>query len=357
MEPTTDNGKQCLTQVIYRAVGWVAGTYQPSKKDVHQGIFVTEDGLSVPAQMTWQLRGRLKNRHPNYATQPDFFSQSFRWTVYPKSDPLRFDLMGMKQLSPEPTSEPGLDDFRVVGEIKSVDAERVDVRIQRNQQPRWGGKKASFNLTLAGSLPEIALGQIWELNVRRVGEKLILVDGQPYQPSAEDLAWLEQQQRRATIHPRLPAPVLKQQPPAQMEGDTTIAAPKSPAVPSELEATEPSDVTQAFKSADTQTTTGKMEVVVKLNQFPDEVKTVDKGWKEFSVDTGDCLVTITLKPKAFAALEQAQQSYPSWVAAVSGLMGESTATGFRLNHLPSRCLNVRLRIRILNQSQLRRLIT
>lgn len=73
-----------------------------------------------------------------------------------------------------------------------------------------------------------------------------------------------------------------------------------------------------------------MEVVVKLNQFPDEVKTLDKGWKEFEVDTGDRLVKITVKPKAIALLEQAQQSYPSWVAAISGLMGESTATGFRL---------------------------
>ena len=73
-----------------------------------------------------------------------------------------------------------------------------------------------------------------------------------------------------------------------------------------------------------------MEVVVKLNQFPDDVKTVAQGWKEFEVDTGDCMVTISVKPKAFAALEQAQQAYPSWVAAISGLMGESTAAGFKL---------------------------
>lgn len=42
------------------------------------------------------------------------------------------------------------------------------------------------------------------------------------------------------------------------------------------------------------------------------------------------IVLISVKPKAFAALEQAQQAYPSWVAAISGLMGESTAAGFRL---------------------------
>ena len=60
-----------------------------------------------------------------------------------------------------------------------------------------------------------------------------------------------------------------------------------------------------------------MEVVVKLNQFPSDVKTVDKGWKEFEVDADGCIVTITVKPKMFAALEQAQQTYPSWVAALN----------------------------------------
>jgi hypothetical protein len=74
-----------------------------------------------------------------------------------------------------------------------------------------------------------------------------------------------------------------------------------------------------------------MEVVVKLNQFPDDVKTVDKGWKEFEVDADGCIITITVKPKMFAALEQAQQSYPLWIAAISGQIGEMTATGFRLS--------------------------
>ena len=82
--------------VIYRAVGWVAGTYQPSEDDVHQGIFITDDGLSVPAQLTWQLRGRLKHKNPEYATQPNFFTQPYRWIVYPKTEPMRFDLTAMK---------------------------------------------------------------------------------------------------------------------------------------------------------------------------------------------------------------------------------------------------------------------
>lgn len=257
-----DHKPKSLPQVIYRAVGWVAGTYQPSDEDVHQGIFSTEDGLSVPAQMTWQLRGRLKHRNPDYTTQPDFFTQSFQWTVYPKTDPLQFELTGMKQLSPDLPNGQGIDEFCVVGEVKLIAPDVVDVRIQSNQGSRRGGKKASFNLTLTGSLPETALGQVWELKVRRIGEKLTVVDGQPYEPSAADLVWLEQQQRQAAIQSNLPAPILKQQPKAQSQLDTTIAAPQSHAVTPELEVKYAPDVSLlASKNADIQTIRGKIEVV------------------------------------------------------------------------------------------------
>jgi hypothetical protein len=144
--------------------------------------------------------------------------------------------------------------------------------------------------------------------------------------------WLEQQ-RQAAIHvSSLSAPILKQQHKAQSQEDTTIAASKSSAVAPAIEESieTPDVVPQALPSTDAHLTTGKMEVVVKLNQFPDDVRTVAQGWKEFEVDTGDCIVAITVKPKAFAALEQAQQTYSSWVAAISGVMGESTAAGFRL---------------------------
>lgn len=313
--------KSTNNAVIYHAVGRVAGTYQPSEDDVHQGIFVTSDGLSVPAQLTWHLRGRLKDQKPEYATQPDFFAQPYRWIVYPKTDPLQFDLKAMKPLESDLTngSESKLDEFRVVGEIKSSEGGLVNVLLQRNQSPRQRRKKGSFNLTLVGSISDEAIGQIWELKVRRDGQKLIVVDGQ----------------RQAAIHvSSLSAPILKQQHKAESQEDTTIAAPKTPAVaPAIEESIETPDVVpvpQALPSAAPHPTTGKMEVVVKLNQFPDDVRTVAQGWKEFEVDTGDCMVTITVKPKAFAALEQAQQTYPSWVAAISGLMGESTAAGFRL---------------------------
>ena len=131
---------------------------------------------------------------------------------------------------------------------------------------------------MAGSLSDEAIGQIWELKVRRDGENLTIVAGQLYQPSAEDLVWLEQQRQVAIHVSSLSAPILKQQPPTQIEEDTTIAALKSPAVTPELEFIETPDVVpQVLPTADSHSTMGKMEVVVKLNQFPDDVKTVDNG--------------------------------------------------------------------------------
>jgi type IV secretory pathway VirB10-like protein len=116
----------------------------------------------------------------------------------------------------------------------------------------------------------------------------------------------------------LPSPIIKPKPSGQTSVqeqvdeppvDATNAPPNSPAVPSIPEAKEEApDLPPASPNADISPTAGKMEVVVKINQFPSDVKTVDKGWKEFEVDADGCIITITVKPKMFAALEQAQQT-------------------------------------------------
>ncbi len=185
-------------QVIYRAVGWVAGTYKPSEAKFYQGVLVTEDGLTIPSELTRQLRSRLKKEHAGYASDPDFFKEPFRWTVYPRTDPVEFHLVAMRPLTPVPADAPGLDSFRVVGLIKSCSDGVATVRIQRNQEPpqRWKhhNEWKPIVLTLEGSVvPPEALGQIWDLEVQRSGERLLVKAGRPYEPSAEDLAWLEKQ--------------------------------------------------------------------------------------------------------------------------------------------------------------------
>jgi hypothetical protein len=76
---------------------------------------------------------------------------------------------------------------------------------------------------------------------------------------------------------------------------------------------------------------GKLELTIKLNQFPDPVATGQNGWKEFRVDCGPGReVTVTLRPKLFAKLEAAQAAGTPWVAALAGQLGPRTPTGFAL---------------------------
>jgi len=78
-------------------------------------------------------------------------------------------------------------------------------------------------------------------------------------------------------------------------------------------------------------TQGKLELTIKINEFPANVQTLDNGSKQFDIDTGEQIVTVTLKPKVFKKLEQAQENYPQWVAAIAGQMGDKTDLGFVLN--------------------------
>ena len=77
-------------------------------------------------------------------------------------------------------------------------------------------------------------------------------------------------------------------------------------------------------------TPGKLELTIKINEFPVDVQTVENGCKQFDIDTGEQIVTVSLKPKIFKKLEQAQENYPMWVAAIAGIMGEKTNSGFVL---------------------------
>ena len=78
-------------------------------------------------------------------------------------------------------------------------------------------------------------------------------------------------------------------------------------------------------------TQGKLELTIKISEFPADVKTVENGWKSFEIDCDGRIVSVTVKPKVFKKLEQAQTDYPMWVAAIAGKMGEATEQGFVLN--------------------------
>ena len=75
--------------------------------------------------------------------------------------------------------------------------------------------------------------------------------------------------------------------------------------------------------------TGKLEVTIKINALP-ETKTVENGGKSFEVDCDGRLMSITVKPKMWKKLEDAQANYPMWVAAIAGKLGDATEQGFVL---------------------------
>lgn len=75
---------------------------------------------------------------------------------------------------------------------------------------------------------------------------------------------------------------------------------------------------------------GKLEVTIKINELPD-AQTVENSWKHFEIDCDGQLVSITVKPKVWKKLEDAQANFPLWVAAIAGKIGAKTATGFVLN--------------------------
>jgi hypothetical protein len=78
-------------------------------------------------------------------------------------------------------------------------------------------------------------------------------------------------------------------------------------------------------------TPGKLEVMIKINELPADVTTNKNGWKEFKLDCGGRVVSVSLRPRMWNKIEEASRQYPLWLAAISGGMGQSVGTGFVLS--------------------------
>ncbi len=75
---------------------------------------------------------------------------------------------------------------------------------------------------------------------------------------------------------------------------------------------------------------GKLELTIKINELPNAA-TIENGWKSFEIDCDGQIVSVTVKPKIWKKLEDAQTNFPMWVAAIAGKMGQSTEKGFVLS--------------------------
>lgn len=75
---------------------------------------------------------------------------------------------------------------------------------------------------------------------------------------------------------------------------------------------------------------GRLEVVIKINELP-HPRVLENQWRSFDVDCQGQIVVITIKPKVWRKLEEAQATFPMWVASITGKMGQQGKNGFVLD--------------------------
>ena len=75
---------------------------------------------------------------------------------------------------------------------------------------------------------------------------------------------------------------------------------------------------------------GRLELTVKFSELPRPLHVQD-GLK-IGIQTGEGIVTAILPPKVWRTLEQAAQTYPQWVAALSGSLDHFAEGEIALKH-------------------------
>ena len=98
-------------------------------------------------------------------------------------------------------------------------------------------------------------------------------------------------------------------------------------------------------------TTGKLELTIKINEFPADARTVENGWKEFDLDCDGQLVRVKVKPKVFKKLEDAQANYPMWVAAIAKRCCASLSLGRWANPYTAGSYSISRTSKLLNVSR------
>ncbi len=74
---------------------------------------------------------------------------------------------------------------------------------------------------------------------------------------------------------------------------------------------------------------GKLEVTIKINELPTSLS-VENGWQMFHVNCDGQVVSVTVKPKIWKKLTDADANFPLQIAAIAGKIGIAKADGFEL---------------------------
>ena len=115
------------------------------------------------------------------------------------------------------------------------------------------------------------------------------------------------------------------QPRATAEATASPLPPNSPPAPRRDEKVEQALLEELIAMA----IPGKLDVTLKINQLP-QAKPATAQTVAFAVDAEGQTVVVELKNKMWNNLKTAAETYPQWVAAITGKMGEAVEGGFRL---------------------------
>ena len=322
-------------QPTFRCVGVIRGQYVPSAESMHSGVLVTDDGYNFPALL---ISKALKY----FSQNPLELDQLHIWSCLPhtrKETPgLFFQLTALRKDADELiVSENYQDTFTICGIVvfQCHETGTLVLRIKRNEKAPDEKKDTRawkpFPVTVEGYLPNEAISQIWEVTAKRDGDRLIMEDAKllkeapPALPQLKNVSKKPPKLKQQTAEEATESSSSEQSPPS-----SPVKKPKPTQKPSA--SPQPTPVltsTPAVTEEDDMAIPGKMELTIKINQLPD-AQVVQNNWKQFEIDCDGKVVTVTVKPKIYKKLEEAQANYPLWIAAITGKIGESTPNGFVL---------------------------
>ena len=189
LDETTQNREQPIPPpsepMQYRAIGLVRGRYNTSDEQFTQGTLVATDRAELNAVLLGRIISLVKNHLD--------LEQEHLWVVYPRigqqDGKLHLQIVGVwepEKLSKlSATKSPTLLDkqdeqiedgyFSIRGEVVYQSASDKHFFVKIKQAPRKESDKPKyFKLKLQGDLETKAVGQFWDLQVRRHTESLVV---------------------------------------------------------------------------------------------------------------------------------------------------------------------------------------
>lgn len=180
----------------YRAIGLIAGRFQPSEEKITQGLLLTAEGTAIDTVLLGRMISIVKNHLD--LTKPHL------WVVYPRTrqedDQLHVQIVGVwepetlqkSEFPPEepadtaaqPIPVPESGYFSIRGEVVFYSLEKEVIIIKIRQSPKQEGERPRFfKLKLQGTLSEKPLRHFWDLQVQLQDSTLVIQEGTDLGPA------------------------------------------------------------------------------------------------------------------------------------------------------------------------------